>query len=134
MTRTSAPTLPALHRTSVASQATMLSILPGDVAQDVEIALALAAHAPHRTAAVDVRARLRAHIAHLVDPAEQFADTLPEGRARDIAASTVRHARDLIGTQGGNPAACLTLLAKLTQHLAWYAADPRAHGTSSQAA
>ncbi|CAM5273473.1 hypothetical protein SAVIM338S_00024 [Streptomyces avidinii] len=134
MTRTSTPTLPAMATMQATSSAAVLPIRSGEVAEDVEIALALAAHAPHEAAAVEVQARLRAHIGKLADPAQQFADTLSEGRAHDIAVSTVRHARDLVCAQGGNPAACLTLLAKLAQQLARYAADPSAHDPGSHAA
>ncbi|MGW3060603.1 DUF6415 family natural product biosynthesis protein [Streptomyces goshikiensis] len=134
MTPTPTPTPPARPRTPVASPAVARPVLPGDVAEDVEIALALAAHAPAGAAAIEVRARLRAHIAHLIDPAQAFADALPQGRARDIAAATVRHARAMSTSSGGDPAACLTLLAKLSQHLARYAADPRAEAATRAAA
>lgn len=133
MAPTPTPALPPRTRKPVTSPAVMPPALPGDVAEDVEIALAPAAHAPAGDAAIEVRARLRAHIAHLIDPAQTFADTLPEGRACDIAAATVRHVRAM-STSGGDQAACLTLLAKLTHHLARYAADPRAETAARAAA
>ncbi|MFF2787655.1 hypothetical protein ACFVT6_12925 [Streptomyces sp. NPDC058049] len=88
------------------------------VAGDVEIALALADHHPAGPVAVQVRERLRGHIRTLVVPAERYADLLPECREKDIAASTVRFARNLARDGGRDPAIALRLLAKSVAHLA----------------
>ncbi|MFE3860603.1 hypothetical protein ACFXPT_09205 [Streptomyces goshikiensis] len=87
------------------------------VAGDVETALALADHHPTGQVAVQVRERLRSHIRTLIVPAERYADLLPECREKDIAASTVRFARNL-ACGGGDPAIALRLLAKSVAHLA----------------
>ncbi|WP_328967520.1 hypothetical protein [Streptomyces sp. NBC_00239] len=124
MSRTSAPILPARPRTGITPPAQVLPATSSvDVACDIDTALALADHAPHGTAAAQLRERLRQHITNLAVPAQEFADWMPDGRGRDIALATVHHARNMAATQGGDPVASLRLLAKLAQHLARYAAD-----------
>ncbi|MFJ6047647.1 DUF6415 family natural product biosynthesis protein [Streptomyces sp. NPDC092307] len=88
------------------------------VAGDVETALALADHHPTGQAAVQMRQRLRGHIQSLAVPAERYADRLPESREKDIAASTIRFARNLARDGISDPAIALRLLAKSVAHLA----------------
>ncbi|MFF4580188.1 hypothetical protein [Streptomyces sp. NPDC001389] len=124
MSHTSAPILPARPRAGIAPPAQVPPVTSSvDVACDIDTALALADHAPHGTAAAQIRERLRQHITNLGGPAQEFADWMPDGRGRDIALATVHHARNMAATRGGDPVASLRLLAKLAQHLARYAAD-----------
>ncbi|WP_369384130.1 DUF6415 family natural product biosynthesis protein [Streptomyces sp. cg36] len=93
------------------------------MSRDIEIAMALAVHAPAGEAARRVRQRLRGYITVLAVPAESRVRRMAASRERDVAAGTVRHARSL-ATSGGDPAATLRLLAKSVQHLLRYATDP----------
>ncbi|MCY0932154.1 hypothetical protein OTB20_39530 [Streptomyces sp. H27-H1] len=127
MHRPATLTTPAHARTPDTSPAQVLQLTsPGEVARDVEIALALAEACPAGAAARAVRDRLRTRIRALADPAEAFAHTMADSRPRDIALATVRYARDLAADPGGDPVASLRLLAKSAQHLIRYAADGRA--------
>ncbi|MFC0842645.1 DUF6415 family natural product biosynthesis protein [Streptomyces noboritoensis] len=92
------------------------------MSRDIEIAMALATHAPNGEAASRVRERLRGYIALLAAPAESQVRRMEQSRERDVATGTVRHARSLAGS-GGDPAATLRLLAKSVQQLLRYAAD-----------
>ncbi|MFI1651825.1 DUF6415 family natural product biosynthesis protein [Streptomyces avidinii] len=103
--------------TAVTEGATTVSAAAA-VAGDVETALAFAGHHPAGEVAVQVRERLRGHIRALAVPAEQYADRLPEGREKEIAASTVRFALRVSRDCGSDPAMALRLLAKSVAHLA----------------
>ncbi|MEU5436398.1 DUF6415 family natural product biosynthesis protein [Streptomyces sp. NPDC020719] len=92
------------------------------MSRDIEIAIALATHAPTGEAASRVRERLRGYITLLAAPAERQARRMEQSRERDVATGTIRYARSL-ATSGGDPAATLRLLAKRVQHLLRYAAD-----------
>ncbi|WP_344076196.1 DUF6415 family natural product biosynthesis protein [Streptomyces crystallinus] len=92
------------------------------MSRDIEIAMALAAHAPTGDAAAQVRERLRGYIRQLAGPAESRVWRMAPSRERDVAASTFRHARALAGS-GGDPAATLRLCAKAVQHLLRYATE-----------
>ncbi|MFF8919367.1 DUF6415 family natural product biosynthesis protein [Streptomyces sp. NPDC015032] len=92
------------------------------VATDVATALRLSTAAPTGAVAEAVRGRLREHIKAHADQADRYAHSLPEGRARDVAIDTVRHARTLLAAQSGrDPAASLRLLAKGADYLSRYA-------------
>ncbi|MFI1177554.1 DUF6415 family natural product biosynthesis protein [Streptomyces melanogenes] len=94
------------------------------MSRDIEIAMALAVHAPAGEAAARVRQRLHGYIELLAGPAESQVQQMAPSRGRDVAEGTVRHARGLTRPgPGGDPAATLRLLAKSTQHLMRYTAD-----------
>ncbi|MFF8317347.1 hypothetical protein ACF06V_09295 [Streptomyces bobili] len=95
------------------------------MAQNVQLALDLANGRPIGEAADAVRVRLRTYIQVLADPADAYANGLVDPRARDIAVSTVRHARAVAEDSVHDPAANLRLLAKAVHHLAQYAAGAR---------
>ncbi|MFD6874398.1 MULTISPECIES: hypothetical protein [unclassified Streptomyces] len=97
----------------------------GDVARDVEIALALADARLSGDTARAIRESLRDRIRALTDPAEAFARAMEDSRPRDVAIATVRYARHLAEHPGDDLVASLRLLAKSAQHLARYAADGR---------
>ncbi|MFH8642680.1 hypothetical protein [Streptomyces goshikiensis] len=103
--------------TAATEKATAVSAAAA-VAGDVETALVLAGHHPAGEVAVQVRERLRDHIRVLAVPAERYAGRLPEGREKDIAASTVRFALKVARDCGSDPAVALRLLAKSVAHLA----------------
>ncbi|MBW1597223.1 hypothetical protein [Streptomyces sp. JJ38] len=93
------------------------------VARDVELALAWA-RSPHQAqapAAAELRCRLVGYIRAFTDDAQRYADRLEDGLQRTTAASTVRHARQLATTPGGDPRAMLTLLARSADILQRYA-------------
>ncbi|MFG2144148.1 hypothetical protein ACGFRG_08100 [Streptomyces sp. NPDC048696] len=94
-----------------------------DLRREVDLALTLSAHCPTSVQAVAVRGRLRNYIVGLEDQADQHAQHLEEGRAKDVAVATVRHAKDLARSTstGGDPAATLRLLAKSVEILTRYA-------------
>lgn len=92
-----------------------------DMGRDVDLALALAEGRPTGPAADEVRSRLRSYIGRLVTPAEAYARTLADPRARTIVEQTTEHARALLRDQGGDPAVTLRLLAKATYCLMRYA-------------
>ncbi|MGW7367909.1 hypothetical protein ACWGI8_31930 [Streptomyces sp. NPDC054841] len=101
-----------------------------DIAQDSALAMTLASYATSTGPAADeLRKGLRSYIGLLADPAQAYADALEEGRAKDIAQSTVRHARTVAQSQGTDPAATLRLLAKSTDLLLRYAAHAQQQGT-----
>lgn len=102
------------------------------VVSDVATALRLSTAAPVGAVAEAVRGRLREHIRTHADQADQYAHSLPEGRARDVAIETVRHARTLVPQGGKDPAASLRLLAKGADYLSRYAsAQTTAHGPAA---
>ncbi|MCH0539106.1 hypothetical protein I3F58_05950 [Streptomyces sp. MUM 203J] len=92
------------------------------VAQDVDLALRLAALRPTGEAADALRERLRGYIRAYADAAGAYARDLADGRARDIALSTVTHARAVAADAVHDPGANLRLLAGGAQMLARYAA------------
>ncbi|GAA3391659.1 DUF6415 family natural product biosynthesis protein [Streptomyces roseoviridis] len=96
-----------------------------DMGRDVDLALALAEGRPTGPVADELRRRLRSHIEQLVTPAEAYATTLADNRARDIVEKTAEHACALLRDQGGDPAASLRLLGKATYHLMRYASAHR---------
>ncbi|MFF0433322.1 DUF6415 family natural product biosynthesis protein [Streptomyces sp. NPDC004327] len=91
-----------------------------DMGRDVDLALALSEGRPTGPAADEVRRRLRSYIGQLVDPAEAYAKTLADSRARCIVEQTAEHARALLRDQGGDPATMLRLLGKATYCLMRY--------------
>ncbi|MCX5124589.1 hypothetical protein [Streptomyces sp. NBC_00347] len=92
------------------------------VASDVATALRLSAAAPTGAVAEALRGRLREQIKADADQADRYAHSLPEGRARDVAIETVRHARTLLAVPSGkDPVASLRLLAKGADYLSRYA-------------
>ncbi|MGW1886555.1 DUF6415 family natural product biosynthesis protein [Streptomyces sp. NPDC001970] len=93
---------------------------PAEMHRDTEMALALSEARPTGPAAEAVRERLKDHLRALAGPAERYAATLGDDRARDIAQATIRHARDLAQNTGGDPAAMLRLLAKAVTFLLRY--------------
>ncbi|MCX4669641.1 DUF6415 family natural product biosynthesis protein [Streptomyces sp. NBC_01381] len=93
-----------------------------DAIADAELALKLADARPTGPATDALRERLRAHIRDLAADADAYAHSLADGRARDIAIDTVRHARAVASDTPQDPAANLRLLAKGAHHLARYAA------------
>ncbi|MFF3432153.1 DUF6415 family natural product biosynthesis protein [Streptomyces sp. NPDC002602] len=93
-----------------------------DMGRDVGLALALATGRPTDPAADEVRKRLRSYIEVCADPAQRYAESLADGRARDVASRTVAYARGLLEEQGGDPAAMLQLLGKSVFYLMRYAA------------
>ncbi|MYW48788.1 hypothetical protein [Streptomyces sp. SID161] len=101
-----------------ANQKTVIASAAAAVAGDVEAALTLADHHPAGEAAVRLWERLREHVHTLAVPAERYAALLPESRDKDIAAGTVRFARNFARDCGSDPAIALRLLAKSVAHLA----------------
>ncbi|MEV6328427.1 hypothetical protein [Streptomyces sp. NPDC051909] len=91
-----------------------------DMGRDVDLALALAEVRATGPAADEVRRRLRSYIGQLVGPAEAYAKTLLDARARVIVEQTAVHARALLRDQDGDPAATLRLLGKATYCLMRY--------------
>lgn len=104
------------------------AITPVVMAADVRLALDMANGRSTGEAADVVRVRLRAYIAVLADPADAYAAGLTDLRARDIATSTVRHARAVAQDAVHDPAANLRLLAKSVDHLSRYANAARQGG------
>jgi hypothetical protein len=104
------------------------TVTPTVMASDIQLALDLANGRPTGEAADAVRVRLRAYITVLADPADTFAASLGDSRARDIAVNTVRHARAVAQDAVHDPATNLRLLAKSVHHLAQYAAASRQGG------
>ncbi len=98
-----------------------------DMGRDVDLALAFADGRATGPAANEVRRRLRSYIGLLADPAEEYANSLVDSRARDIATATVEHARGLLRDQGGDPAATLRLLGKSAYYLMRYASQIQRH-------
>lgn len=101
---------------------------PHDMAMDIRLALDLARGRPTGEAADALRVRLRTYIAALAEPADTYAASLADSRARDIATNTVRHARAVAQDPVQDPAANLRLLAKSVDCLARYAAAFRQGG------
>ncbi|MFF8385141.1 hypothetical protein [Streptomyces kanasensis] len=106
-----------MHRT-VSTTAIAASAL----AEDVELALRLAAVRPTGVVADGVRERLRGYVRAYADTADAYARNLVDGRARDVAVATVAHARAVAADPVHDPAAHLRLLAKGAHMLARYAA------------
>lgn len=95
-----------------------------DMARDSALALTLATHGTATGPTADeLRRRLRGYIGLLADPAQEYADALSDGRARNIAQHTVQHARAVAEDEGQDPAASLRLLAKSVELLMRYTAD-----------
>ncbi|MEU9112818.1 hypothetical protein AB0D04_13755 [Streptomyces sp. NPDC048483] len=63
----------------------------------------------------------------MADDADAYAAMQPDGRPKNIAANTVRHARALAeeSGEGADPAAWLRLTAKAVDYTARYAATAR---------
>lgn len=92
-----------------------------DIRTDVEMALLLAANAPHGLVATAVRTRLSQHLADLDEPAGKYIAGLEPTHTRDVAEDTLRYARTLRAQTEGDPAIRLRLLAKAATFLLRYA-------------
>ncbi|OON72300.1 hypothetical protein B1H18_29990 [Streptomyces tsukubensis] len=68
---------------------------------------------------------MRGYIQALADPADAYAHRLADNRAKDIALSTVVHARAVAADRGGDPVASLRLLGKSAEILSRYTAAAR---------
>ncbi|WP_328403953.1 hypothetical protein OHS70_34120 [Streptomyces sp. NBC_00390] len=100
------------------------SVVPSsiDVVEDVALALELSQGRATGPAADALRTRLRSYITAFATPAQGFAESLDDSRARDIALNTIRHAKSVASDAVVDPAANLRLLAKAAEHTARYAA------------
>lgn len=95
------------------------------MARDTRLATVLAAW-PQDASAQACRARLREYIGMPTGPVETRVRRMTVSRARDVAESSIRHARRLHGdTQDLDPAAALVLLAGSVRHLMEYAGTAR---------
>ncbi|MCE7082939.1 DUF6415 family natural product biosynthesis protein [Streptomyces sp. ST2-7A] len=105
---------------------------PAEVRRDVELALALANTRSTGPAVDALKARLRAHLTALLEPARRYATHLVDDHARARAHSTIEHATTQLNpTTDQPPADRLRLLAKATDHLARYAAAAPPNHTRS---